>query len=93
MKIRYQCFLIDKDRQWPWQEWPLIYYDENIDDDTFDIKKVETLEPLALKIPKSKKPYVRHNFTYEEAKEIEAYYKKEFPGMEVQIKKVYAKTF
>jgi hypothetical protein len=36
---------------------------------------------------------VRYDFTFEEAKEIESYYKKENPELEVKIKKVYRSSF
>jgi hypothetical protein len=90
MKIRYHCFLIDKEKEWPWREWPLILYDEN---QQFDVARVEALDPLTLKIPVDKKPFVRYDFTFEEAKEIETYYKKENPELEVKIKKVYRSSF
>ena len=93
MKIGYQCFLIDKERQWPWQEWPLIMYDESIAEGSFDVTKIESLDPLTIKIPKKKKEFLRYTFTLEEAEQIKEYYKEQFPDLEVKIKKVYAKSF
>jgi hypothetical protein len=90
VKIGYQCFIIDKERQWPWQEWPLILYDESMGDNGFDVTKIESLDPLTLKIPKEKKPYIRHTFTLEEADQIKKFYKEQFPELEVKVKKVFA---
>lgn len=93
MKIGYQCFLIDKERQWPWQEWPLILHDESGGQNEFDVSKIESLDPLTLKIPKEKKPFIRHTFALEESEQIKEYYKQQFPELEVKVKKVYAKSF
>ena len=84
MKIGYQCFLIDKERQWPWQEWPLIMYDESMEKDSFDVTKIESLDPLTFKIPKDKKELLRHTFTLEEAEQIKEYYKEQFPDLYIK---------
>lgn len=93
MKIKYNCYLIDKEKKWPWREWPLILYDEEKKPDKFDVNKLETLSPFTLKIPSSKKEYIRYDFTFEEAKEIEKYYKKQNPEFDVKINKVYRNRF
>jgi hypothetical protein len=93
MKLRYNCYLIDKEREWPWREWPLILYDKENDTPSFDVAKVETMDPLMLKIPASKKDAIRHDFSYEEAREIEAYYKQQNPDFDVKITKIYINSF
>ena len=44
--------MIDKEKEWPWREWPLILYNEN---QQFEVAKVEALDPLTLKIPAARR--------------------------------------